>query len=223
MTDQIQPLLQAAESGRALLDATDAVLLLLDHQAGLFQTVTGPLTELPGWLQEVDAGNAISAAVAVQHQMRHINEELREMGLPEVHIRIGIHKGVATVGINGSDRGSEYMVIGDPVNVAARLEAQSQPGAILLSDVTAGAAEGNSVADTSSRRYDGKRADGNQFASLRWIGNPKANSGSGNQSEGWGIWLSHFPARGGEYSLRDHEGHRTGQTIPASQSDQHNE
>lgn len=51
MTDKIQPLLQAAESGRALLDATDAVLLLLDHQAGLFQTVTGPLTELPGWLQ----------------------------------------------------------------------------------------------------------------------------------------------------------------------------
>ena len=34
MTDQIQPVLQGAESGRALHDAIDAVLLLLDHQAG---------------------------------------------------------------------------------------------------------------------------------------------------------------------------------------------
>jgi hypothetical protein len=30
MTDQIQRVLQGAESGRALLDTTDAVLLLLD-------------------------------------------------------------------------------------------------------------------------------------------------------------------------------------------------
>ncbi|HYV07072.1 MAG TPA: adenylate/guanylate cyclase domain-containing protein [Blastocatellia bacterium] len=89
-----------------------------------------------------DAGNAISAAVSVQQEMRHINEELRVMGLPEVHIGIGIHKGVATVGINGSDRGSEYMVIGDTVNVAARLEAQSQPGQIMLSNETADAADG---------------------------------------------------------------------------------
>jgi hypothetical protein len=37
MTDQIQPVLQGAESDRALLDATDAVMFLLDHQAGLFQ------------------------------------------------------------------------------------------------------------------------------------------------------------------------------------------
>ena len=91
---------------------------------------------------ENDARNAISAAVAMQHKMRHINEELRVMGLPEVHIGIGIHKGVATVGINGSDRGSEYMVIGDTVHVAARMEASSQPEQIILSDATAGAAEG---------------------------------------------------------------------------------
>jgi zinc transporter, ZIP family len=56
MTDQIQPILQGAESGRALLDATDAVLLWLDHQAGLFQMVTGPLAELPGWLQAAGWG-----------------------------------------------------------------------------------------------------------------------------------------------------------------------
>jgi zinc transporter, ZIP family len=56
MMDQIQPMLQGAESGRALLDATDALMLLLDHQAGLFQTVTESLVELPGWLQAAGWG-----------------------------------------------------------------------------------------------------------------------------------------------------------------------
>src|SRR5215475_6741357 len=53
MTDQIQPVLQEARSGWALLDATVAVLLLLNHQAGLFQTVTGHIAELPGHLAEL--------------------------------------------------------------------------------------------------------------------------------------------------------------------------
>ena len=61
MTDQIQLVLQGAECGRALLDATDAVLLLIDHQAGLFQKVTGLLAELPGWLQAAGWG-AMSAS-----------------------------------------------------------------------------------------------------------------------------------------------------------------
>jgi len=61
MTDQIQPVLQGAESDRSLLDATDAVVLLQNYQAGLFQTVTGPLAELPGWLQAAGWG-AVSAS-----------------------------------------------------------------------------------------------------------------------------------------------------------------
>jgi hypothetical protein len=56
MTDQIQPVLHGAESGPARLDATDAVLWWLDQQAGLFQTVTEPLAELPGWLQAAGWG-----------------------------------------------------------------------------------------------------------------------------------------------------------------------
>jgi len=55
MMDRIQPVLQGAESGWPL------VLLVLDHQAALFQTVMGHLAELPGWLQAVGWG-AVSAS-----------------------------------------------------------------------------------------------------------------------------------------------------------------
>ena len=86
VTDQIQPVLQVVEGGRTLLDATDAFLLLLDHQAGLVQTVTGPLAELPGWLQAAGWG-ALSASglligavggyyTRVDHQVhRHHSQE----------------------------------------------------------------------------------------------------------------------------------------------------
>jgi adenylate cyclase len=89
-----------------------------------------------------DACNAVSAAVAMQRQMDGINETLRADGLSEIAIGIGLHTGVATVGYIGSERRSEYTAIGDTVNLAARLEQNSQPGQILLSDVAARAAEG---------------------------------------------------------------------------------
>jgi zinc transporter, ZIP family len=56
MAEQIQTVLQVVESSRALLDATQAILLLLDHQVGLFQPVTGLLAKLPGWLQAAGWG-----------------------------------------------------------------------------------------------------------------------------------------------------------------------
>ena len=88
-----------------------------------------------------DACNAVAAAVAMQREMEVINEQLRADGLSEISIGIGLHTGVATVGYIGSERRSEYTAIGDTVNLAARLEQNSLPGQILLSDAAAQAAE----------------------------------------------------------------------------------
>src|SRR5204862_395894 len=81
------------------------------------------------------------AAVAMQREMSVINKQLRADGLSEISIGIGLHTGVATVGYIGSERRSEYTAIGDTVNLAARLEQNSLPGQILLSDAAAQAAE----------------------------------------------------------------------------------
>jgi adenylate cyclase len=87
-----------------------------------------------------DACNAVAAAVAMQRQMRAINEDLAREGLSEITIGIGLHTGEATIGYIGSERRSEYTAIGDTVNLAARLESNATPGQILLSEASAMAA-----------------------------------------------------------------------------------
>lgn len=87
-----------------------------------------------------DAANALSAAVAMQRRLIGINQELRDEGLAEIAVGIGLHTGEVTVGYIGSERRSEYTAIGDTVNTASRLESNSRGGEILVSDATAKAA-----------------------------------------------------------------------------------
>lgn len=87
-----------------------------------------------------DANNAINAAVAMQRRILGINQELRDEGLPEIGVGMGLHTGEAVVGYIGSERRSEYTAIGDTVNTASRLESNALSGQILISDATAKAA-----------------------------------------------------------------------------------
>lgn len=87
-----------------------------------------------------DASNALNAAVAMQRRLLGINIELRQEGLSEVGVGIGLHTGEVTVGYIGSERRSEYTAIGDSVNTASRLESNAKGGEILVSDATAKAA-----------------------------------------------------------------------------------
>ena len=88
-----------------------------------------------------DAANAMSAAVAMQRRMLSINDELRAEGFPEIGVGIGMHTGEVIVGYIGSERRSEYTAIGDSVNTASRLESNAKAGEILVSEVTATAAQ----------------------------------------------------------------------------------
>lgn len=88
-----------------------------------------------------DAANAMSAAVAMQRRMLSINDELRAEGYPEIGVGIGLHTGEVIVGYIGSERRSEYTAIGDSVNTASRLESNAKAGEILVSEVTATAAQ----------------------------------------------------------------------------------
>src|ERR1044071_4240730 len=87
-----------------------------------------------------DASNALNAAVAMQRRLFGINRELRDEGLPEIGVGMGLHTGEVVVGYIGSERRSEYTAIGDTVNTSSRLESNARGGEILISDATAKAA-----------------------------------------------------------------------------------
>jgi adenylate cyclase len=87
-----------------------------------------------------DASNALNAAVAMQRRLLGINQELREEGLSEIGVGMGLHTGEVIVGYIGSERRSEYTAIGDTVNTSSRLESNARGGEILVSDATAKAA-----------------------------------------------------------------------------------
>lgn len=80
--------------------------------------------------------SAVAAAVAMQRKMLLLNEELKEDGLPQLGMGIGINTGTVTVGYIGSEQRTDYTVIGDTVNAASRLEGEAKAWQILISGPT---------------------------------------------------------------------------------------
>jgi adenylate cyclase len=66
--------------------------------------------------------NAVSAALAMQQQLRVMHLFWKQSGLPELQIRIGINTAVCLVGNLGCEFRVNYSAIGDGVNTASRLE-----------------------------------------------------------------------------------------------------
>jgi len=85
------------------------------------------------------AEHAVQAAVEMQAAMAVLAERLQARGLPAIAMRIGLHTGRVVVGNIGSQTRFSYTVIGDAVNLAARLEGANKAfgTSVLLSDATA--------------------------------------------------------------------------------------
>ena len=84
---------------------------------------------------EDHAQKAVMMAVDMQKKVAELRDEWLEYG-HELGIGIGINTGYVTVGNIGSDMHRDYTVIGNQVNVAARLESLAKPGQILISQRT---------------------------------------------------------------------------------------
>lgn len=81
--------------------------------------------------------NAVCAAVEIQHYCAALNRARTVDGLQPVYIGIGINSGVAVMGNMGSENHMNYTVIGDSINVAARLCGIALAEQVLISKVVA--------------------------------------------------------------------------------------
>ena len=82
------------------------------------------------WGAPVDTPNhaslAVQTALEMAEAVRQINREHAALGLPAIGVGIGINTGAMCVGDMGSDVRRSYTVVGDAVNLGARLEGLSR-------------------------------------------------------------------------------------------------
>jgi adenylate cyclase len=72
--------------------------------------------------KDTDAHNAVATALAMKQSLKKLNADWKSRGMLELAFGIGINHGEVIVGNLGSSEKMELTVIGDPVNLASRLE-----------------------------------------------------------------------------------------------------
>jgi adenylate cyclase len=80
-----------------------------------------------GGRPEVACRQAVAACVAIAARVEALNSALAYALLEPIRFGIGIDAGVTIAGNIGYERHAQFTVIGDPVNVAARLEELTKP------------------------------------------------------------------------------------------------
>lgn len=83
------------------------------------------------------AERATRAAVEIQRDLAAWNRERAAQGLPGFNARVALNSGLVVVGDIGSARRVDYTVLGNTVNVAARLESGvARPGDVVIGPET---------------------------------------------------------------------------------------
>jgi class 3 adenylate cyclase len=79
---------------------------------------------------------AVHAALAVQHALRDLSQELQTQRGFGLQMRIGLNTGLVVVGKIGDDLRMDYTAVGDTTNVASRLQHLARPGSVVVSEAT---------------------------------------------------------------------------------------
>lgn len=99
---------------------------IMSHQGTLHKFIGDAIMAVWGDIKyagpTVDAGQALSASLAMRKSLTLLNQRWVTEGRPEFHMGVGLNYGQVVVGNIGAPQRMEFTVIGDAVNLAARLE-----------------------------------------------------------------------------------------------------
>ncbi len=123
MSEQLSPVEFVAQLNEYFTEMVDCVMKhdgTLDKFIGdAIMAVWGaPLGHDP----KEEAWRAVQSAYEMRERLAILQKRWNELGKPPINIGIGINHGEVVVGNIGSLQRMEYTVIGDPVNVASRVE-----------------------------------------------------------------------------------------------------
>ena len=121
------------------LGARDMVVVLNDYFAGMVDVIfdhDGTLDKFIGdaimavygapFVSPEDADNAVNTAIQMLIRLRAFNRERAAANTPLLEIGVGIDTGLVVAGTIGSPKRMDYTVIGDHVNLAARIESANK-------------------------------------------------------------------------------------------------
>ncbi len=83
-----------------------------------------------------DPARAVACALEMQNRLVRLNAEIAQEGYPPLSMGIGINTGQVIVGNIGSEIRAKYGIVGNAVNIAARIESITTGGQIYISDKT---------------------------------------------------------------------------------------
>jgi adenylate cyclase len=92
----------------------------------------------------------------MQTRQRELNAEGWTSDLPEIGIGVGVNTGTVIAGTVAAGGRVKYTVVGDAVNVAARLQAEAHAGEVLASASTIAAADGVRFEAVGRRHVKGR-------------------------------------------------------------------
>ena len=113
-----------------------AMIEIIQEQGGTIDEIIGDaiLVIFGAPVAMADAAlRAVRCALAMQQAMREVNAYNCQKGWPEIEMGIALHTGEVVVGNIGSTKRSKYGVVGQMVNLTARIETFTVGGQVLVS------------------------------------------------------------------------------------------
>lgn len=121
ISEQLDP----AELGALLSEFRSIVSTEVDAQLGIIDKFIGDAVMAVFGVPDAHSNselNGINCALSVLDKMKSWNDYRRQAQHPEVRVTVGVHCGVVFAGAVGTKNRMEFTVLGDTVNIAARLQ-----------------------------------------------------------------------------------------------------